>query len=101
MAETIDEITINWEDEDGRLVVKELKKEVLTKGSWTTIVFLYQEMDKRTEEYKAPKVRVGRYQKRGGHYIQQSKFNISSAKQARQLVDILSSWFDDMDAAAS
>ncbi|SKA66552.1 hypothetical protein [Desulfobaculum bizertense] len=97
MAETIDEITINWEDEDGRLVVKELKKEVLTKGSWTTIVFMYQEMDKRTEEYKAPKIRVGRYQKRGGHYTLQSKFNISSAKQASQLAEILSGWLPEME----
>lgn len=97
MAETIDDITINWEDEEGRLLVKELKKEVLTKGSWSTIIFLYQEMDKRTNEYKPPKIRVGRYQKRGGRYSLQSKFNISSAKQAKQLVDVLEVWLPDMD----
>lgn len=97
MAETIEDITINWEDEEGRLLVKELKKEVLTKGSWSTIMFLYQEMDKRTEEYKAPKIRVGRYQKRGGRYSLQSKFNISSARQARQLVDILNDWLPGME----
>ncbi len=97
MAETIEDITINWEDEEGRLLVKELKKEVLTKGSWSTIMFLYQEMDKRTEEYKAPKIRVGRYQKRGGRYSLQSKFNISSARQARQLVEILTDWLPGME----
>ena len=33
MAETIDELTINWTDEsDGKQKVKELKKEVLTRG---------------------------------------------------------------------
>ena len=42
MAESIDDITIRYEDDNGNLVVKELKKEVLTRGSWTTIMFLYQ-----------------------------------------------------------
>ncbi len=97
MAETIDDITINWEDEEGHLMVKELKKEVLTKGSWSTIMFMYQEMDKATEEYKPAKIRVSRYQKRNGHYMQQSKFNISSAKQAKQLADILATWIPDME----
>ncbi|MCK9240248.1 hypothetical protein [Desulfocurvus sp.] len=96
MAETIEDITINWEDEEGRLLVKEIKKEVLTKGSWSTIMFLYQEMDKRTGEYKAPKIRVGRYQKRGGRYSLQSKFNISSARQARQLTEVLGQWLPEM-----
>lgn len=99
MAETIDDITINWEDEEGRLLVKELKKEVLTKGSWSTIMFMYQEMDKRTGEYKPAKIRVGRYQKRGGRYTLQSKFNISSAKQAKQLTDVLEGWLPDMEKA--
>jgi hypothetical protein len=96
MAETIEDITINWEDEEGRLLGTELKQEVLTKGSWSTIMFLYQEMDKRTGEYKAPKIRVGRYQKRGGRYSLQSKFNISSARQARQLVEVLGQWLPGM-----
>jgi hypothetical protein len=33
MAETLDELTYNYEDE-GTLVRKELDKTVLTKGSW-------------------------------------------------------------------
>jgi len=97
MSESIDDISINWEDDDGRLVVKEIKKEVLTRGSWSTIMFLYQDMDKRTGEYKAPKIRVGRYQKRGGQFVPQSKFNISSPKQARQIVDVLSGWLDELE----
>ncbi len=96
MAETIDEITINWSDEEGRLVVKELKKEVLSKGSWTTIMFMYQELDKTTDEYKPAKIRINRYQKRSGVFVQQSKFNISSAKQATQLADVLGKWIPEM-----
>lgn len=97
MAETIDDITINYEDEDGRLVTKELKKEVLTKGSWTTIMFLYQDMNKQTEEYGPPKMRIGRYQKRGGRYTMQSKFNISSVKQAVTIRDILDTWIKEIE----
>lgn len=92
MAETVEEISIAYEDEDGRLLTKELDKEVLTKGSWATIMFLYQDMNKQTEEYGPPKMRIGRYQKRGGRYSLQSKFNISSVKQAGQIRDILDGW---------
>ena len=36
MAATIDELSIDYED-DGVLVVKELDREVLTRGAWTTM----------------------------------------------------------------
>ena len=42
MASSIDEITIDYTEED-QLVVKELDKKILTKGAWTTILFRYQE----------------------------------------------------------
>ena len=38
MAETIDELTIQYE-EDGQILRKQLDKEVLSKGSWATIMF--------------------------------------------------------------
>lgn len=96
MAETIDEISIDWIDEtDGRQKVKQLKKEVLTRGSWTTIMFLYQDFDGKKGEFGPEKVRIQRYQKRGGSYIPQSKFNISNAKQAYQIVDIIQQWIPD------
>ena len=47
MAETIDELTIHYE-EDGKILRKELAKEVLSKGSWTTIMYLYQDLDRKT-----------------------------------------------------
>jgi hypothetical protein len=58
-------------------------------------MFLFQELNKKTNEYEAPKVSIRRYQKRGGIYKQQSKFNISSAKQAREISDILLKWFPE------
>ncbi len=95
MAETIDDISINYEDEDGNLLVKEIKKEILTRGSWTTIIFLYQELDKKTGEYGPLKATIRRYKKQGGYFRPQSKFNISNKKQALKIAQILSQWFED------
>lgn len=92
MAETIDAITINFEEE-GEAVVKELEKEVLTKGVWTTIMFLYQELDRKTKEYGPKKISIRRYKKFNGEYRQQSKFNIGSEKQAKEIVEIINKWY--------
>ncbi|MBX7148830.1 hypothetical protein K1X76_07050 [bacterium] len=100
MAETIDEININWSDEAGNLLVKELKKEILTRGSWTTIMFLYQDFDKKKNDFGPKKIRIGRYQKRNGKFMQQSKFNISSAKQAKQFMGVINGWLPEMGDGA-
>jgi len=91
MAETIEDITVNYEEE-GVLIVKELDKEVLSKGAWTTILFRYQDYDKNTQEYGADKFTIRRYQKRNGQYQAKSKFNISSAAQAQKIIETLTHW---------
>ena len=95
MADTVDEITINWSDENGTLVRKEIEKEVLTKGSWSTIMYLFQELNRQTGEYNPPKVSIRRYQKSSEGYRDRSKFNISNAKQAYQIMDVLKKWFPE------
>ena len=65
MAENIEELTVNYE-EDGVLVVKEVDKEILSKGAWTTILFRYQEYDKGANSCSSDKYPIRRYQKRGG-----------------------------------
>ena len=92
MAETIDDITYDYE-EDGRLVRKELQREVLSKGAWSTIMFLYQELDRKTEDWRDAKVAIVRYKKWQGSYRKQSHFNISSEKQARAIVDTIERWY--------
>lgn len=94
MAETIDELTVEY-IEDGIATTKELDKVVLTKGAWSTILFRYQDWDRRKEEYGPEKYTIRRYQKRNGEYRQQSKFNISSKEQAKQLIDALQTWIKD------
>jgi len=94
MAATIEEITINYE-EDGKVIVKELDKEVLTKGAWTTIVFRYQQWDDKKEDYGDEQYTIRRYRKTGGEYRQQSKFTISNAEQARKIIATLSRWLEN------
>lgn len=91
MAENIDEITINYE-EDGKLIVKELEKEILTRGAWTTIVFRYQQWEPAKEAYSADHYTIRRYQKKGGSYSQKSKFNITNREQGAKLAEILQRW---------
>ena len=87
MAETIDELTYDYEDE-GVLVRKQLDKVVLTKGSWSTLMFLYQELDKTAGTFRAPKIAIVRFKKFKGSYRKQSSFNVSSEKQARQITGV-------------
>ena len=93
MAENIDDISINYEDEEGTQLVKEIDKVILTRGSWCTIIFLYQDLDRKTGEFGPQKAAIRRYKKTGGVFRQQSKFNISGAKQGMQISEALSKWY--------
>lgn len=94
MAENIEDLTVNYE-EDGVVVVKEIDKEILSKGSWTTILFRYQDLDRAKGEYGPDKFTIRRYQKRNGQYQTKSKFNISSTAQAEKIIEALSNWLKD------
>ncbi len=96
MAATVDELTIRYE-EDGIETVKELDKVVLTKGAWSTILYRYQDWDRRKEEYGPEKYSIRRYQKRSGEYQQKSKFNISSKDQAKAIIEALRGWIGEED----
>ena len=96
MAETVDDLTVSY-TEDGIETAKELDKVILSKGSWTTIIFRYQEWDKAKEVYGPDKFTIRRYQKRAGEYRQQSKFNISSRAQAQGLIKALQGWLGEAD----
>ncbi|MEA3242473.1 MAG: hypothetical protein U9Q19_03410 [Pseudomonadota bacterium] len=94
MSAEIDELTVQYE-EDGLVTVKELDKKVLTKGAWSTIIYRYQDWDRRKEEYSKDKYTIRRYQKRSGQYMQKSKFNISSKDQALAVIEALQGWMKD------
>ena len=94
MASTVDELTIGY-SEGGQELVKELDKVVLTKGAWATILYKYQDWDNRKQEYGPVKFSIRRYQKRNDRYSPKSKFNISSADQARKIVAALNDWTEE------
>lgn len=98
MTDRVEDLTVSYTD-DGIETVKELDKVVLSKGSWTTILFRYQDWDRAKAVYGPEKYTIRRYQKRSGEYRQQSKFNISSRAQAEALVKALAAWLDQPDAA--
>lgn len=98
MAQTIDDLTIEYVDE-GVTTIKQLDKIVLTKGAWSTIVYKYQDWEKAKQAYSPPRYSIRRYQKRNDQYLLKSKFNISSADQAQKLIAILNQWIAE-DAKA-
>jgi hypothetical protein len=91
MSEKAEDLTVNY-TEAGQQLVEELDKQILSKGGWTTILFRYREWDPKRDAFGDDKFTIRRYQKRGGEYRQQSKFNISSRDQARQIIDTLERW---------
>jgi hypothetical protein len=94
MAASVDELTVSY-TENGIETVKELDKEVLSKGAWTTILFRYRDWDRAKGEYGPDKFTIRRYQKRGGDYLPKSKFNISSRDQAKKIIAALQGWLDE------
>ncbi|MBL7049996.1 MAG: hypothetical protein ISR96_10820 [Nitrospira sp.] len=91
MASDINDVTINFSEGEQQLV-KELDKVILTKGAWATLMFKYQQLDRKTEEFGQDLFTIRRYQKKGGEYIQRSKFNISNKDQAKKIIDVLKNW---------
>jgi len=99
MATDVDELSVDYE-EDGKLVSKQLDKIILTKGAWSTIIYRYQDWDRKKEQYGPDKYSIRRYQKRNGQYMQKSKFNISSKDQATKIIDALQTWISDTESPA-
>jgi len=94
MSSDVNDITIQYEEE-GQVLVKELDKDILTKGAWATILFRYQNWSRAKNEFTKEMFTIRRYQKRNGEYIPKSKFNISSADQAKKIIATLDKWVNE------
>ena len=94
MTQELNDLTVSY-TEGSIETTRELDKCILSKGSWVTILFRYQDWDRDKEEYGPDRYTIRRYQKRGGEYRQQSKFNISSRAQAQAIVDALQRWIQE------
>ena len=98
MATTVEELTVTYED-GGIETIKQLDKKVLTKGAWATVIYRYKEWNRAKEVYGEDKYTIRRYQKRDGEYQQKSKFNISSVKQAQEIIAALQGWVAEEEAS--
>ena len=91
----VEELTVAYSDEDsGEEVVKEIGKEILSKGAWPTVMFFYQERDPKTGEFTEPKVSLRRYRKMNGMFKAQGKFKITGKAQAEAIIDVLKKWYN-------
>ena len=91
MVQKVEDLTIEYND-NGVITMKELDKVILSKGTWATIIFKYQDWNRQKQEYGPAKFTIRRYQKKGGEYRQQSKFTISSEDQAQKIIEALQKW---------
>lgn len=91
----VEELTVAFSDEDsGEEVIRELGKEILSKGAWPTVMFHYQEKDPKTGEFGEPKVSLRRYRKMNGNFKAQGKFKITGKAQAEAIIDVLKKWYN-------
>ena len=90
MAENINDITVNYEEE-GELLVEEIDKVILTRGAWTSILFRYRERDRQSGAMGPPKATLRRYQKYQGVFKKRDAINLS-ADAAKTLVETLGQW---------
>ncbi len=93
MAENINDITVNYE-EDGEVVVEELEKVILNRGAWTSILFRYRERERQSGQMGPPKATLRRYQKYQGVFKKRDAINLS-ADTARTLADTLDKWLSE------
>ena len=92
-VEDVDEITVEYE-QDGVLLIKQEDKQIISRGTWSTIVFLYRDWNRKAEEFGPLKMTLRKYRKQRGTYRQESKFNIGSAEQAKEIAKVLAGWAD-------
>jgi hypothetical protein len=100
MVETLDELSYDVE-EDGVLVRRQVDRVVVARGAWATVMFLYEELDRATGAFRAPKIAVARFKKLRGAYRRHSVFTLASIAEARALTDVFERWFEKMDPTAN
>jgi hypothetical protein len=99
MIADVDELSYDRE-EDGVLVRKQLERVILARGAWATVLFLFQELDRETGAYRAPKMAIVRFQKWRGGYRTHSSFGVANEAQARELMAVFERWYPRMATEA-
>jgi hypothetical protein len=89
------ELTVRFE-EHGVVQVEELARAVLASSpTWATVAFLARERDPAGGGLRAPRVSLRRYKKRGGRFVVDKHFTLTTRAQASALVEVLTGWLKD------
>ncbi len=94
----LDELDFNVDGDDGQMVRRQLEKVVLSRGVWATVLFLYQDRDRQTGDWKAPRMSIVRFQKWKGAYRKHSGFSVTDQEQANALLEVFERWTPRMQA---
>ena len=87
----VEELTVAFSDEDtGEEVIKELDKEILSKGASVGAA----RIDAKTGDMGEPKVSLRRYRKMNGMFKAQGKFKITGKAQAEAIINVLKKWYN-------
>jgi hypothetical protein len=97
--ETLDDLTYDVED-DGVLARRQLDRVILSRGAWATVMFLYEELDRETGAYRAPKIAVVRFQKWRGVYRKHASLTLADGAEAQAFVATLGAWAPLLAGAA-
>jgi hypothetical protein len=89
----LDGLTVRFE-EGGVLQVDELDRVVVAVSPmWATIAFLARERDRATGVWRAPRVQLRRYKRRGGRFVVEKHFTLTGRTQADAVAAALQGWF--------
>jgi hypothetical protein len=90
---SLDGLTVRFE-EGGVVQVDELERAVIAVSPlWATLAFLARERDRGTGEWRAPRVQLRRYKRRGGRFVVDKHFTLTGRAQADALAAALGQWF--------
>ncbi len=85
---------LRWDlEDDGRLVRREVDRRVIEKGAWATALYLYEELDPRTEAWGPRKLTLVRWRRVQDQWRKHASFNVTDTEQAELLRDALAAWF--------
>ena len=85
-------ITVDYE-EDGVLIRKQIDSVIISRGAWPLVLYLYQEIDPATDNYKEPRAMLVKYRKVRGVYRKHSSINITNSAHALKISEVLQKWF--------
>ena len=95
--EDIDDITLELE-QDGELVIRQEERQVIARGAWPLVAFLYRERG-ADGSFGPPKVSVRRFRRQHDAYRLEGKLNLS-LQQVRDLASLFQRWADAADQDA-